>query len=222
VVLGDWPSGPVGLNTARALGRRRDVGYLVSSPRGAVLENIFQQLERFGPVSRFWVPNDSLRVGTLLGLISAIGFLRGNARIEQVLFLDAHLVLFAACWPFLSRLLPGNVAVSLIYLGGSERIAARSWTRALVRRFFAGRGRRLYLRTEELADAWRAAFPELPSNRIDTVPTLEIPDDRDVVRVAGPRRHLRLGVVGQVRPGKSLEWLVPLFRAHPDIGIPPG
>jgi hypothetical protein len=184
-----------------------------------VLEGLANQLESLGPVSRFWVPKDSLRAGTFLGLIAAIRLLRRHARIEQVLFLDAHLLLFTACWPFLSRLLPRYVVVSLIYLGGPEPIAARSWRRKLLRRFFRSAGRRLCLRTEELVDAWRTAFPELPTERIDTVPTLEMPDDRDVAEVAGIGDPLRLGVIGQVRPGKSLEWLLPLFRAHPDIGI---
>src|SRR4051812_47513260 len=91
------------LNTARALEGHQDVRYLISLPRGAVLESLSRELEGFGPVSRFWVPNDSLRVGTLLGVMAAARLLRRNARIEQVLFLDAHLVLLATCWPLLSR-----------------------------------------------------------------------------------------------------------------------
>ncbi len=42
------------------------------------------------------------------------------------------------------------------------------------------------------------------------------------VPLSSPARQtgaLRFGVVGQVRPGKSLEWLVPLFMAHPEIGV---
>ncbi|MGH8677504.1 MAG: hypothetical protein ACREUQ_04035, partial [Burkholderiales bacterium] len=30
--------------------------------------------------------------------------------------------------------------------------------------------------------------------------------------------HLRLGVIGQIRPGKSIEWLVPLFELNPGLG----
>jgi hypothetical protein len=78
-------------------------------------------------------------------------------------------------------------------------------------------GTRLYLRTEELAQAWRAAFPAV-ANRIETVPTLEIPDERDVALVVRANGALRLGVIGQVRPGKGLEWLVPLFRSQPGLG----
>jgi hypothetical protein len=206
------------LNTARALGSDAEVGYLISSPHGTVLAALSADLQALGPTARFRVPGDSLRIGTLLGSLAAIRALRRHQRVEQVLFLDADLVVLAACWPVLCRLLPRAVGLSLIYLTGPERIGERPWIRALVERFLSAPGRRLYLRTEELANAWRTAFPDLPPDNCDTLPTLEIPDERDVAPVRAPGTPLRFGVIGQVRPGKGLEWLVPLFTACPEIG----
>lgn len=206
------------LNTAKALGRRHDVAYLVSVHHGAAIGSLLNQLESYGPVRRFWTPGDSLLAGTFLGVLAVARTLRGNPGIDRVLFLDAHLVLLAALWPWAALFLPSSVTISMIYLGGPERIASHPWARKFVSRYLASAGTLLYLRTDELAEAWRAAFPEVLPEKIETVPSLEIPEESDVVRTTSGDQ-LKLGIIGQVRPGKSLEWLLPLFLENPDIGV---
>jgi len=207
------------LNTAKALGRRADLGYLISDPRGGPFEPIAAELSRYGDVTRFRVPSDSLRAGTLLGLAALLRHRRLCADLRSVLFADAYLVAVAALWPLASRLLPTVRALGVVYLQGPEHLASKPVRRRLLSRFFGAPGRRLFLRTEELACAWRAAFPDIPPGRIDTLPTLEIADGAGIE--TPPAAHdgpPRFAVIGQVRPGKSLEWLVPLFRANPGLG----
>lgn len=204
------------LNTARALGALPDLHYLISDPRGGPCEALAAELSRYGPVTRFRVPNDSLRVGTLLGIAALLQH-RADA-LKCVLFADAYLLAVAALWPLACRLLRSVRSLGVVHLQGPEHLAAKPLRRRLLCSFFDAPGRRLFLRTEELARAWRAAFPEIPPAHIDTLPTLEIADGDDA---GAPKPHdgpLRFGVLGQVRPGKSLEWLVPLFAAHPEAG----
>lgn len=106
----------------------------------------------------------------------------------------------------------------MIYLMGPERIQRSRMANWLVRRFLSYSGVVLYLRTEELVDAWHEAFPFVPSTRIRYLPSLEIPDDGLIFPAPTPAEQLRFGVVGQIRRGKGIEYLVPLFQMNPQIG----
>jgi hypothetical protein len=206
------------LNTAKVLGARADFGYLISDPHGGPFEPLARELSGYGSVLRFRAPGGSLRLGTILGIAALLRHGRATPGPESILFADAYLVAIAALWPLASVLLPSVRAVGVVHLQGPEHLVSRPVRRRLLSRFFGVAGRRLFLRTEELARAWRAAFPEIPPERIDTLPTLEIPDAADARPPARRDGRPRFGVLGQVRPGKSLEWLVPLFSADPELG----
>ena len=206
------------LNTARVLGVRSDVRYLISDPGNGPFAATASEMEQYGSVERFDSHGDSLRTGTLLSLYAIWRLARDHADLEQILFLDAHLATLAAAWPVVAASATRVRRVGAIYLGGPERIASHPVARTLVARFLSAPGRRLFLRTGELAQAWQAAFPGQPRNRIDTLPSLEIPGASDVGPPVIAGRPLRFGVIGQVRPGKGLEWLVPLFEHNADTG----
>ena len=207
------------LNTARALGVRSDVGYLISDPGNGQLAATASELERYGSVERFSSHGDSLRTGTLLSLPAVLRVARRKPELRHVFFLDAHLVALAAAWPLIAIGARRVRLVSAVYLGGPERIASHPLARALVTRFLSAPGRRVFLRTSELRQAWRDAFPQLPQDRIETIPSLELADGADMPSRPHDDRELRFGVVGQVRPGKGLEWLVPLFAQNRTMGI---
>jgi len=206
------------LNTARILGKRDDIAYLISSAhRPSPVDGLARELENYGAVRRFRVPNDCLSLDTFLGLIALVRARQGTGP-HSIFFLDAHFVVLSALWPIMERFLPSVRSVSMLELGGPERVCARASRRRLVRRFLREPGRRVFLRTEELAAAWRSAFPEIPRDHIDTIPSLEIPDKDETVPVRAGSEPASFGVIGQIRPGKGLEWLVPLFRRHPELG----
>jgi len=200
------------LNTAKAIGKRCDVGYLVANPNAKAFEPFSAGIAGYGPLIGFRAPEGFLRMATLLAVTALARLSRRMSNLDRVFFLDAHLLTLAALWPLVPASLRAVRALSLIYLAGPEPIAANVLKRFIVTRFISVPGRRLFLRTDELAAAWRTAFPEIPASHICTIASLEILDERDV---APPREHVtrvRFGVVGQVRPGKGLEWLVPLFQ----------
>jgi hypothetical protein len=206
------------LNSARIIGAGEAVGYLISDPRGGPLEPMAVELCRYGPVARFGVPGSSLRLGTLLSFPAIMRFGRNYPELERILFLDGYLLAIAAVWPVVRRFLPSVRALAVLCVGGPERFASFAPARALVARFMSVTGGRIFLRTEELARAWRAVFPGVAPGQIDTIPSLEIPDTDTAVPPRDFDGHLRFGVIGQIRPGKSLEWLVPLFTANPELG----
>ena len=206
------------LNTARVLGAGADVCYLISDPGDGEFSAAARELEKYGPTQRFRSHGPSLRTGTLLSLPAIVRVARMNADLEHVFFLDADLVSIAFAWPLAAIGARRVRSVSAVYLGGPERIASHALARKLVSRFLSSAGRRLYLRTDELMQAWQQAFPEVPVDRIDTIPSLEIVDEIPPVSPLRSGKNLRFGVIGQVRPGKSLEWLVPMFRDNDRIG----
>jgi glycosyltransferase involved in cell wall biosynthesis len=207
------------LNTARVLGMQEHVSYLISrEARRADLEPFIRQLAALGSVFQFHVPRASLMVGTLLSVAALIRIARREQCNLDLFFLDASLPMLATLWPLLRVLAPGVRSVATLELAGPELCVSRRWSRLLVGRFLRSRSTRMFLRTEELAAAWRAAFAVDDQSRIDTLPSLEIPDAEESQPVATPEGPLRFGVLGQMRPGKGIEWLVPLFRAQPQLG----
>jgi len=199
------------LNTAKALGKRDDVAYLVANPHASAFEPFSAGIADYGRVVGFRAPGGFLRMSTLLAIAALARLARRTPELERVFFLDAHLLTLASLWRFVPPRLRGVRSLGSIYLAGPEPIAAHAMKRFIVTDFVSAPGRRLFLRTGELADAWRAAFPEIPASHIDTIASLEILDDRDVVPPRERVTRARFGVIGQVRPGKGLEWLVPLF-----------
>lgn len=136
---------------------------------------------------------------------------------DAILFLDAHLVTLAALWGvFASKVAPARLAV--LYLRGPERIAAHGMAMSTVRRFVDRPFVRLLLRTEELAEAWAAVLPPSARRNLGTLPTLEIPPVDERVEPRRDDSSRRFLVIGQLRTGKGLERLVPLFRSRPDLG----
>ena len=205
------------INTARAIGRLDAVAYLVSceadnDPRLVALR------EAAGSVATFRLRGSSLRRGTWLALRYLLARKADGSLAGRVLFFDAHLALIALLWPFMR----GRIKldwIGMLYLAGPERIAGNAILRWRMRQLLTFPEVRLFLRTEELAHAWRDRFPECPRDAIAVLPSLEIPDPAEATAaVAGLDGPLLLGVIGQIRKGKGLEWLVPEFLRRPDLG----
>ena len=139
---------------------------------------------------------------------------------RRVLFFDGHLALIVLIWPLLRRRIDLHW-FGVLYLAGPERIAGNAILRWRMRRFLACPEVHLFLRTEELAQAWRHRFPQSRRDAIAVLPSLEIPDPAGTPAVASetaPQQPLLFGVIGQIRKGKGLEWLVPEFQLRPDLG----
>jgi glycosyltransferase involved in cell wall biosynthesis len=206
------------INTARAIGRHDAISYLVScetqeDPRLAALR------AAAGSVATFLLRGSSLRRGTWLALRQLLAKKTGGSLAGRVLFFDAHLALMALLWPFMR----GRIRLDwlgLLYLAGPERIAGNAFLRWRMQYLLAFPEVRLFLRTEELARAWRDRFPECRRESIAVLPSLEIPDSAPPPFLsAAPGEPLRFGVVGQIRKGKGLEWLVPEFQRRPELGV---
>lgn len=205
------------LNTARVLGDENRISCLISrESRDSQFVSLERELRGLAPVETFLTTSPSLRTGTMLSLLALLRMAR-KCRPKNILFLDAHLVLLASCWRWMAWWVrPQRLAV--IYLAGPEKISGHRLARAAVHAFLSRSGTVLFLRTDELAAAWRNAFPDIPQSKIDVLPSLELPES---VLPAPPAitRELKFGVLGQIRPGKGIEWLIPLFQANPQAGM---
>src|SRR4051812_17080410 len=91
------------LNTAKALGVRSDVGYLISDPGNAELAEMAGELAKYGPVTRFSASGDSLRKATLLSLPAVLRVIRRESELQHVFFFDADLIALAGVWPLAAR-----------------------------------------------------------------------------------------------------------------------
>jgi hypothetical protein len=206
------------LNTARILGPSPDILYVVVTGWGDDhLQPIIQELAAFGTV-RTLTASSSTAMSTARCLLEAVRVARGQ-RTTRIFFMDAHVLALAACDLVLRRLGARRAPLSVLALFAPEQLAGKWWQQALLRRWLSAPGVRLFLRTEELASAWRQVLTDVPREGIDTLPSLEIPEGEgrrsDPAGTSGGRRF---GVIGQVRTGKGLEWLVPLFESNPDVG----
>lgn len=206
------------INTARVIGKEAGFNYLVSVEAGVPeIESSIAKLGEYGNVTCFKVGTPSIREGTFRAILELRKLFRKGGDARQILFFDAHLVMLAGLWPLLAR--TKNISrVGMIYLKGPERIQRSRIANWLVRRFLSYPEIVLYLRTEELEEAWRKAFPSVPQGRIRYLPSLEIPDDGLICSFPSPAEHLRFGIVGQIRRGKGIEHLVRLFQRSPQIG----
>ncbi|KQT34344.1 glycosyltransferase [Methylophilus sp. Leaf414] len=205
------------LNTANALKDAIHISYLVSAQTGYSEDPLNTLRQTAKQVETFKVNSASLREGTLNALFALCKLKKRSHNFTHVFFFDAHLVLLSALWfLFYSLLKPQRL--SLIYLMGPERILRSRIATYLVTQFLKRKEVTLYLRTEELMVDWRKAFTNLAPADIRHLPSLELPAPLAPILPPIIGDQVKFGVLGQIRRGKGLEWLVPMFIRRPDLG----
>jgi glycosyltransferase involved in cell wall biosynthesis len=138
-------------------------------------------------------------------------------KFNRIFFFDVHMALLAGSWCFFSPFLRPQ-RLSMIYLMGPERIKRSKLVAWLTIRLLQRKNVILYLRTEELVDAWHQTFPTVPAANIRYLPSLELPDISEPLTKPADNEVLKFGILGQIRQGKGLEWLVPLFLQDAELG----
>jgi hypothetical protein len=207
-------------NTMRTLAPVADIDYLVSEdPKFEHHADLALALGAGQRLSRFAVSSSALKENTVQCLWHFARSLRAFKDARWVLFFDLDLVAVAKRWRFIAPLVSVE-QLSLLYLSGPEQFPQGGSARRHVERLLRRKDVVLCVRTLELEKDWIAAFPEIEPSRIRTLPSLEIPEGQDFpLRLCERRADLRFGVLGQLRRGKSLDVLVPLFSARPDLGV---
>lgn len=207
------------INTARMLGEILDVTYVISKETNSdCFQSMADSLRAIATVESFKVTSNSIRIGTFAALWHLAKMSLRGINAECIFFLDAHLIVLASIW-FLFNWIIRPRRMPLLYLQGPERAHRYFLIRKLVSWFLCRKEVMLFLRTSELRDAWHANFPEVPPERIGVLPSLELPDTLCIPAPLSPAPFQRLGVIGQIRLGKGLERLLPLFSAHPELGV---
>ncbi|MBC7992743.1 MAG: hypothetical protein H7Z15_05815 [Rhizobacter sp.] len=203
----------------RTLTRVTHIDYLVS--RDALFEpnaDLTQALGLGQRLFRFAVLGSDLKKNTVAALWAMVKLFSQFRDVRQVFFFDMDLVSIAKWWPVLGPLLRVK-QLSLLYLMGPEQISGHPRSRRRVERLLRRHEVVLCLRTSELRQDWVAAFPDGDPERIRTLPSLEIPEGVDhPPQYCQERADVRFGLLGQLRRGKSIDALVPIFSSQPEIG----
>ncbi len=206
------------INMASAIGKDERVDYLVSdnTEAGFCLESI-ERLRAWGRVESFVVTTPTGPSNTVRALLWLWGMRLKGRQYQRIFFFDESLIALALLWPLFSLWLPVE-RFGVLHLFG-PRLGRRNWlARFVIGRFLKRREVRFYLRTEELATTWRDTFNTVPTEQIRHLPSLEIPDD---VPQQYPKRFsdtVAFGIIGQIRVGKGIEWLVPAFQNNAALG----
>jgi len=198
------------LNMASAFGKNDRVDYLVScSKESAFCSVAMERLKTWGEVTSFAVTTPTGASNTVRALLALCRMRRRNYR--RIFFFDESLFAIALLWPFFSLWLPVE-RISVLHLFG-PKLSRRNWLeRRVVGQFLRRSEVRLYLRTEELAQAWRDKYSSADGGVIRWLPSLEIPDEKPRQYRRDSAGTLSFGIIGQIRSGKGIEWLVPAFR----------
>lgn len=207
------------INMASAIGRDERVDYLVSSygEPGVFLDSM-EQLKAWGEVESYVVTTPVGDSNTTRALLALWRMRLKGRQYQRIFFFDESLFVLALLWPLFSLWLPVE-RLGVLHLFGPP-LGRRQWfVRFIIGRFLKHREVRLYLRTEEIAQAWVDAYKGKAGRiRVSTLPSLEIPDGPAYQHALVPTDQLRFGVIGQVRIGKGIEWLVPAFQNNAALG----
>jgi len=208
-------------NLASAIGKDERVHYLVSHDIGAseYFLSSMKSLNRWGEVKSFVTTSQVAPSNTVRALLTLWRMRFKGHQYKRIFFFDESLFELALWWPLFCFWYPVE-RIGVLHLFGPNLDMARRnwWARFVIRRFLKRREVRFYLRTEELATTWRDAFNTVAAGQIRHLPSLEIPDD---VPPQYPKRFsdtLAFGIIGQIRVGKGVEWLVPAFQKNAALG----
>lgn len=210
------------INMASVIGRDESVDYLVSSngESGFFLEAV-DQLKTWGEVESYEVTTPVGDANTVRALVALLRMRLKGRKYQRIFFFDESLFVLALLWPFFSLWLPIE-RISVLHLFGPNQLMGRRnrWRRFIIKLFLKRREVKFYLRTEELVTAWRDAFQTVSNDQIGYLPSLEIPDDEPQLyrRSKEYSGKLAFGIIGQIRIGKGIEWLVPTFQSNTALG----
>lgn len=206
------------INMASAIGRDECVEYLVSSNGESVyFRDSIEQLRAWGKVESYDVKTSVGASNTIRALLALLRMRLNGRQYQRIFFFDGSLLVLAIFWPLLSPWLKVE-RLGVLHLFG-PRLGSRNWfLHFVIGRFLNRREVRLYLRTEEMAQAWRDACGLIISGLISHLPSLEIPDDEPRQYVTRNSNIPGFGIIGQIRIGKGIEWLVPAFQNNTALG----
>lgn len=205
------------INTAKTLGENEKISYLISSSnyKNNFLESVKFELKKIAVVREFKVKSNSLKEGTLKALIKLKFLLSTHKNIEKVLFFDADLLYLSIIWPLINH--SKVKKLSVIVLNGPEYFSKKRLTKYLISKFLIRKEVVLFLRTNELVCDW---IKEFPNANIRNLPSLEIPSNETVkIKRNTTKEHSCFGIFGQIRSGKSIDKLVPIFKSNENIGV---
>ncbi|MFZ5524813.1 MAG: hypothetical protein ACOY9D_12135 [Pseudomonadota bacterium] len=206
------------INMACAIGKDIRVEYLVSNDNvPGFCQDSMDRLRAWGQVDSYHVKTPVGDSNTFRALL-ALGRMRLKGRqYQRILFFDESLFILALFWPFFSLWLPVD-RLGVLHLFGPKLGRRNLLERLIIGRFLKRREVKLYLRTEEMAQAWRAAFRTVAKDQISYLPSLEIPDEEPRQYKRNQSNNLAFGIIGQIRVGKGIEWLVPAFLSNVALG----
>ncbi|HTN94177.1 MAG TPA: hypothetical protein VMJ33_06335 [Gallionella sp.] len=206
------------INMASAIGRDARVEYLVSTGSETdFCRDSIEQLRSWGKVESYAVTTSTGDSNTVRALLVLWRMQLQGCSYQRAFFADGSLFVLALLWPLLSPWFQVE-RVGVLQLFGPI-LGRRNWLRRfIIGRFLKRPEVRLYLRTEELAQAWRDAYRSVTVGHISYLPSLEIPDDELWQYPVSHSDKLAFGIIGQVRVGKGIEWLVPAFQNDADLG----
>ena len=204
------------LNTAKIIAHSKEIKYLVSyEAKSSVFSETVNSLKKYGEVVRFKVTTQSLFEGTFKAVLQLKYLCAKDLSVDRVFFFDADLILLSGIWGlFFPQKKSPNLGV--IYLHGPERIQRHRFIAFMVKRFLLNPNITLFLRTNELLEVWKIYYPNANLKRL---PTIEIPDNEVNIPIDDQKSFmLRFGILGQIRQGKGLEWIVPFFEKNKELG----
>jgi len=209
------------INMASAIGKDERVDYLVSdNAKAGFCPESMERLRKWGRVESFAVTTPTGHSNTVRALLRLWRMRLNGSQYQRIFFFDESLVVLALLWPLLSSRVTVE-RLSVLHLFGpiGPRLGVRnSLARLVIGRFLKRPEVRLYLRTEELAQAWCETYEAVAGGQIGHLPSLEIPDDEPSQYPARSTEALAFGIIGQVRVGKGIEWLVPAFQNNAALG----
>lgn len=209
------------INFAAAIGKNDHIHYLVSHDIGTSekFSQLIKRLSTWGEVKTFVTTSQLDPTNTVRALIALSRMRLTSCQYQRIFFFDESLLILALLWPLFFLFIPVERISVLHLFSPNFGLGIRSrFFRFIVGKFLKRREVRFYLRTEELTAAWREEYSTISHRQICYLPSMEIPDN---TAPQHPRRHsdkLAFGIIGQIRVGKGIDWLVPAFQNNTALG----
>lgn len=140
--------------------------------------------------------------------------LKLNKKFDIFFFYDSDLfilsILYLFFWPFLI-----NKKIIVYIFCGPESLDKSNFKRMIIKIFLSFKNNKIFTRTQYLAQAWQKYFSN--KKNISYLGCYDFPDlnfNRSI-----RKGKLKCGVIGQVRVGKSIEFLYDFFQKNKKKGL---
>ena len=186
--------------------------FLVSIKKNDNNKNFYKDFSKISKLTKIYTFKSSKKVFSKINIIKSFWFIITKRKNYKVFFFYDCIIFSLTYLFFFTKFLFKSNYIFIYAHYGPEFIDKSIIKKFFLKSFLKNNNTRIYLRTKELQRDWKKKLPNF-KNKIFYLKSIDYPNYENF-KLVNKTNKLKLGCVGQIRNGKSLNFLNKFFTMN--------